>query len=198
MLTIQACSDPLAGESKAQPLLPLCSVSFLLHHWISPLSSRFYQDTSQSSKEREYAASCYQGSRKAEDEALPHDSNSGETTWQEAALEVSDDGILCPHPAPSPVHCVLLFAQGLGPCQKDSRPFHWLMLKISSRMSWRNEAVKDTEETVLSGVKSHCYVVSPAINTDKLFGALVAQWLSLSANFSHWHITYAISILSFL
>lgn len=152
VLTIQACSDPLAGESKAQPLLPLCSVSFLLHHWISPCLLPFTR-TPPSPPKREYAASWYQGSGKAEDEALPHDSNSGETTWQEAALEVSDGGILCPHPSPSPVHCVLLFAQGLGSRQKGSRPFHLLMLKISSRMSWRNEAVKDTEETVLSGVK---------------------------------------------
>lgn len=42
-------------------------------------------------------------------------------------------------------------------------------------------------------LNSYPYLAIPIINTDKLFLILVPQWLSLSANFSHWHKTYAVS-----
>lgn len=113
---------------------------------IFPLSSSFYQGW----------ALREAGEMRME----PHHygSNSGETTWQEAALQVSSSGHHFPSSCPvTMAHCALLFAQGLDTHLKSSRPSHLLRLKVpSSRKRWGNEAVK--RKYLTQGVK----ILSPS------------------------------------
>lgn len=155
MFITQDCYSPLRGPSQAQALLPLCSL-FLSSSKDFP-TVLFLLPRLGIERGREMRME-------------PHHcgSDSGETTWQEAALQVSSSGHHFPSSCPiTMAHCALLFAQGLDTHLKSSRPSHLLRLKVpSSRKRWGNEAVKREYLRVL---KSYPHLAILAVNNGKLF-----------------------------
>lgn len=111
----------------------------------------------------------------------------GMSSTTTAATPERQHGRKQPFPSSCPIttaRCVLHFA----PTKKSSKPFHLLRWKISFGRSWGDEAVMDSEDRVPLGVEIlslHSY--SSLQQWQIAFLTLVAQWLSLSTNFSHWH-----------
>lgn len=149
-----------------------------------PQSSSFYQARSCGERDPE-------GSGGSGDRALPLRQQLGGDNTREAAWEVSHGG----HPFSSscPIttaHSALFFAQELGTHQKKLKTFPFTQVKDAfgdKLRKWSSEGLR-REIQHLWVLKSYPYVAIPVINKNELFFTLVAQWLSLSANFNHWSI----------
>lgn len=118
-------------------------------------------------------------------EVYHHGSNSGETTWQKAALEVSNGG----HPSPS--SCLITIAHILYSLHNDliAQAFPCTQVKDIFQDDGGNEAVKDTEERAPLGVT---ILSISSYSNDQYWQVTFNFGCSMvvsKGNFSHWQTT---------